>query len=475
VADPTALRYEYMKLLETFVISLTDDEAAKLQQITLGQKQKQILARALSLRAGHNSPTASHIPSGFTASHFYQTSSVILRRCYDVFGNSVEEQLEFLWRKNLIAHFKQEFKRREGELASKKGAAAETFYFTVFELLHRFPQNLVDLDLIGKCAMRYLAAKKNISPQDKLMLEARTVLGKLIKILNDGKEEHREPKKLFSKLTEFERKLTPSSNPFTPLFVYSALAWYWRYFGNDPERLIHYSEALIPCVDQLDSFIFREMPSLMLLRLGEAYFISGKDAKAMEVLQDALTRIGPQDMLWKRYSFLFPFLEILIYEGEHDRCEDILKTHIEPLFTQQPTTAATNGAALFVKLYLLKKEYHKAKKYLDLAMKLNRGKNFTLRADLQNRFLEAAYYYFTGDLEFAHTICKRARHFLVIRNMGLGTYRFGWYFRYMELMIKHIETGKPIPKEAEEKYKLLTARKEMVIGKLLQEIHQCSK
>lgn len=464
-----------MKLLETFVMSLTDEEALKLRHIKIGRKQSTILRDALSLRKNKESPSRIAIPTDYTPSHFYQIRSVILRRCYGVFGATAEEQLEFLWRKNLIVHLKQEFKRRESELPSKKGSEAEALYFTAFELLHRFPQNLVDWDLIDKCKKGYLAAKKSVSPQDKLLLETRTVLGKLIKMLNDGKEEHHEPKELYSRLIVFESKITHSTDPFISLFIFSALAWYWRYFGNDPTRHTFYCEKAIPCADRINTYIFREMPTAMRLRLGEAYFISGRDDEAARILQTALASIAPGDALWKRYFFLFPSVEILMYGGKYELSEDILKTHFEPLFTQEPTTAASAGAALFTKLYLLKKEYKKAKKYLDLAIQLNRKKNFTLRAELQNRFLEAVYYYFIGDLDFAHTICKRARHFLVIRKMGLGKYQFGWYFRYIELIIKNYETGKPIPKDVEEKYKLLTARKELVIGKLLREFLQSAE
>jgi tetratricopeptide (TPR) repeat protein len=469
---PHARGNKHMKLLETFIMSLTDEEALRLRRIKIGRKQSQILRHALSLRENKDTSSRLVVPTDYTPSHFYQIRSIILRRCYGEFGATTQEQLEFLWRKNHIAHFKQEFKRRESELSSKKSAEAEALYFTAFELLHRFPQNFIDMDLIGKCRKGYLAAKELVTPEDKLMLDARTAQDKLITLLNDGKEENHEPKKLFSKLSLFESKLTPSSDPRFSLNVFSAMAWYARYFGNDPIKFTHYCEAAIPFADRLrKNYIFREMPAAMRLRLGEAYFISGRDPEAKKVLQNTLAKIGPEDTLWKRYFFLFPSVEILMYQGKYDRCEEILKTHFEPLFTQRVSTAPMSGAALFAKLYLLKKEYPKAKKYLDLAINLNRKKNFTLRADLENRFLEAAYYYFIGDLDFAQTICKRARHFLVIRNKGLGKYRFGWYFRYLELVIKHIETGKAIPEEAEEKYKLLTARKEMVIGKLLQEIH----
>ena len=459
-------------MLETFVMSLTDEEALRLRQIKIGRKQSRILGHALSLRDSKEPSPRLSIPPGYTASHFYQIRSVILRRCYGVFGATAQEQLEFLWRKNLIAHLKQEFRRRESELASKKGAEAETLYFTAFELLHRFQQNLIDLDLIAYCRKGYLQAKGHVLPEDKLMLDARTVLGKLVTMLNDGKEENHEPKKLYARLSAFQSKLTPSSDPRFSLFVFSAIAWYWRNFGNDPEKIIRYCKRAIPFADRLRrTYIFREMPTAMRLRLGEAYFISGKDREATKMLQSALARIAPDNTIWKRYFFLFPCIEILMYQDKCDRCEEILRTHFEPLLTKRPSVAPIGGAVLFAKLYLLSKEYPKAKKYLDLAIKLNRKKNYTFRTDIEDRFLEAAYYFLTGDPDFALTICKRARHFLVIRNRGLGKYKFGWYFRYLELVINRIETGKPIPKEAAEKYKLLTARKEMVLGKLLREIH----
>ena len=460
-----------MKLLDAFILSLTDQEASKLRLLKLGQKQQKVLLHVLNSRNKVRNNTIPSIPQGYTSSHYYEICSVILRRCYGVFGKSADEQLEFLQTKNLNIHFKRELKRREAELPLKKGRDSELLYFAAFELLHRFSHNLIDWQLIDYCKKKYLAAKKNPTDQDKIMMEVRSILGKLVTIVNDGKEEHHESKALFVKLKECEAKLTPSSDPFFHACVYSALAWYWRYFGSDNKNFLYYCKSAIPYTDKLKGKIFRESPIAMRLRLGEAYFVAGSDKEAADVLEDAIAHLAPGNTLWKRYFYLFPSIEILLFGGKYDLCEEILCAHFEPMFDQQPTTAATSGAALFTKLYLLKKDYPKAKKYLNIAISLNTKTNFTLRSELQNRFLEAAYFFLTGDLEYADTICKRARHFLVVRKMGLNNYLFGWYFKYIELLIDRIERGKLLSIEAQEKFLLLTSRKEIIIGKLLQEIH----
>jgi tetratricopeptide (TPR) repeat protein len=383
--------------------------------------------------------------------------------------------LEYLAYKNLILQFKQELRRQKRKLVSKKGKEAEMFYLSGFELLHRFTYSMLDHELIAEYGKFYLAAKKDATAEDGLAIRARALHTRALSILSDANNFITEREDVLDKFTELEKIARHSTHAYLCHSLYCGLAWYWQHLGGKPEKSLHYLKLALPFAIKLEGYIFRDAALEMQFRLADAHFMLGGTQEAYEIFEKTFSSLRPDHQLWRRNYFLFRYLEVLIYNRKYARAEHILKERFELLLKLRPTTASATAARLFAILYLLTGDYPKAKHYLDIGIKLNTKSNFTLYNEVRNRYIEAAYYYLTGDWEYTLTLTHRALQYLRDKHIGLNKHIFGYYFKIIEASIEYHSKGTPFWHKVEERYKALTVPAEGLFGILLKRMRATAR
>jgi len=141
----------------------------------------------------------------------------------------------------------------------------------------------------------------------------------------------------------------------------------------------------------------------------------------------------------------------------------------------RPTTSSATAATLFAMLYLLRDDYPRAKHYLEIGIALNTKTNFTLYNEVRNRYVEAVYYYLTGDWDYTMTLTHRALQYLRDKHIGLNNHIVGYYFKIIEASIEFYEKDTPFWRKLEEKYKALTLSAEGLFGLLLKKVRATEK
>lgn len=466
-----------MRLLLNLITALNEDEAAKLSALKLRGKQQAVMDLVFSKRDSGIEPTGEEIARlELSNSHLYEISSVVLGKCHHILvPEGGIPLLEFLTYKNVHLQFNQELRRQKKKVELKKGKEAENFYLTGFELLHRFTYSLRDTDLMAEYGKLYLSSKKDATAEDELAVEARMLQAKQSSIISEGKNFNVDKSQVLEKLNELERIAKNSSHPYLCYSVYSGLAWYWHHLGSKPDRSLHYLQLALPYSTKLEGYIFRDVALEMQLRLADAYFITGGTQEAHEIFEKTYASLRPDHMLWRRNYYLFRYLEVLIFNERYSRAEKILQKHFEPQFRLRRTTASATAATLFAVLYMLSGDYVKAKHYLDIGIELNVKTNFTLYNEVRNRYVEAAYYYLTGDWDYTLELTNRGLQYLRSRHIGLNKHIFGYYFKIIEASVRFYSQGIPFWHKFEEKYKLLTSPAEGLFGKLIQKIRTSPK
>jgi tetratricopeptide (TPR) repeat protein len=466
-----------MRLLLNLITALTDEEAERLSVLKLRGKQEAVMNIVLSKRSSGQEPTPEEIAQlNLKDSHVYEISSVILGKCHKLLvPEGGLRLLEYLAYKNLNLQFKQELRRQKRKIGAKKGREAEIFYLTSFELLQRFTYSMLDPELIEEYGKLYLAAKKDPSAEDGLAIEARKLHTTELSILTEGKNFTKDQQEILEKLTKLEKIAKTSTHAYFCYSVYSALAWHWHHLEGKPDKSLLYLKLAVPHAIKLDGYIFRDTPMEMQFRLADAHFMLGGTQEAFDIFERTYSSLKSDHQLWRRNYFLFRYLEVLIYNGKYLRAEQLLKERFEPLFKLRPTSASATAATLFALLYLLTGDYIKAKEYLDIGIKLNTRGNFTLYNEVRNRYVEAAYYYLTGDWEYTMTLTHRALQYLRDKHIGLNKHIFGYYFKIIEASVEYHSKGTPFWRKLEEKYKALTVPSEGLFGLLLRRMRSTAR
>ncbi len=466
-----------MRLLLNLITALTEEEVDRLSVLKLRGKQEAVMNLVLSKRSSGQEPTPEETAQlQLSDSHLYEISSVILTKCHKLFvPEGGLRLLEYLTYKNLNLQFKQELRRQKRKLTAKKGKEAEVFFLTGFELLTRFTYSLLDQGLIAEYGKLYLSAKKDVTKEDELAIEARLLHIKELAILSEGKNFTAEQEEILEKLMELEKIARNSSHPYLCHSVYSALAWYWHHLGGKQEKSLQYLKLALPYSLKLEGYIFRDAAIEMQFRLADAHFMLGGTHEAYEIFERTYSTLRPDHQLWRRNYFLFRYLEVLIYNGKYARAEHILQERFEPFFKLRPTTTSATAATLFAILYLLTADYPKAKHYLDIGIKLNTKGNFTLYNEVRNRYIEAAYYYLIGDWEYTMTLTHRALQYLRDKHIGLNKHIFGYYFKIIEASVEYYSKDTPFWRKLEEKYNVLTVPSEGLFGILLKKVRSTSR
>ena len=465
-----------MRLLLDLITSLSGEELSKLESLRLRGKQASVMHLVTQLRTSGRSATESEIAGlGLSRSHLYEISSVVLTKCYGLLvpGGGIE-LLEFLTYKNCSLQFNQELRKQRKQYMPGGGAGARSFYFTAFELLNRFTYNLIDTELIDEYGKLYESCE-GISAEDSLAIAARKLQTRQARILSEGKNFTADRIGVLEEFTALERSAKTSAHPYLCYWVYSGLAWYWQHLGLRAERTLEYIQLALPYASKLQGYIFRDTAVEMQLRHADALFITGDTQRSHETFEKIYASLRPDHALMRRNYFLFRYLEVLIYNGRYDKAEQILRTHFEPQFTQHRTTASATAATLFAIMYLLSGDFPKAKEYLDIGMELNAKINFTLYNEVRNRYVEAAYYYLTGDWDYTLELSNRALQYLRSKHIGLHKHPFGYYFKIIESSVSYYSEGEPFWHKFEDKYKMLNTPAEGLFGKLMVKIRQTPK
>src|SRR5580765_1017883 len=111
-----------MRLLLNLILSLTEEEAARLSTLHLRGKQRAMMNIILATRMSGTEPSKEEIDKlGLSDSHLYQITSVLLDKCEGLLvPDGGKALLEFFAYKNLPILFKQELRRQQGKMADTK-------------------------------------------------------------------------------------------------------------------------------------------------------------------------------------------------------------------------------------------------------------------------------------------------------------------------------------------------------------------
>jgi hypothetical protein len=466
-----------MRFLLSLLLSLSEDESARVSTLYLQGKQKAVMMLLLALRKTGEQPTPEQIEKlDVTETHLYEISSVLLQKVLHLLapkGGIVI--LEFLVYKNLHILFKTELRKMRKMPVYKKGKEAEEFYLAAFELAQKLSFNLIEEELLNELGAAYLAVKKSATKEDALAVETRKLSVRMLGIIAEGKNIKKDQDEVLDKLRELEGVARNSSNSYLCFAVYTALAWYWNHLGGKPDQCLRYIQRAIPYSEKLEGYVFRDIPQEMKLRLADAHFVMGGTKEALEIFERTYASVRADHIILKRNYYLFRYIEILIYNGKYAQAESLLKRHFGPILKQRPTTTSATAATLFALLYLFMEQYPKAYKYLEIGVHLNTKTNFTLYNEVRNRLVEAAYYYFMGDWTHTTNLTARGMQYLYTYRIGLNKHPFGYNFKIIDASVAYHSHGKAFSPKLEAKFKELTLPKEALFGLLLKKIRATSK
>ena len=438
-----------MLQIELLLRTLTKPEVDLVKKINVKGKQRQVLLALINGREDHQRVRAEDI--GISPEHFHQILSVLLQKCYAVLaGDDLLQVATVLTSKNLTKLLYQQLKLLEVRLKDAPRTQREEFYRVAFETSQWVTYDDLNLPLVRHFGKRYIEFKSHPQPGDHLFVEIRMLRNTIAEVYGAGIPGAEQKKRLRLKLDSHRRKVYAVHNEAARYQLHCALCEYYILVARDPLAARTHLQIAEQYVQAIAEPLQNEERSFLAAEHADIDLMLGNYQQAY----DRYKRIWntPQMTLFVRRSFYHTirFAEVATITGDRTRAVAILDGHID---RGRENLFLCSKLMRYIVIALLDGDVEKARKLIDDTFKYNSGKSYAYFTDVRTRFLQVACAYIGGDWQLASSLITRALQFIRRKKVRIINSDFGYYFKFIAAAIRLQETGKPIPKNVEERVK----------------------
>lgn len=438
-----------MLQIELLLRTLTKPELDLVRKINVKGRQRQVLISLIHGREQEH-PVRAH-DLGISPEHFHQILSVLLQKCYAVLaGDDLLELATLLVSKNLTKLLYQQLKLLEVRLKGASDAEKEAFYRLAFETSQWVTYDDLNLPLVKHFGKRYLQTAAGTKPGDDLFVEIRILRNTIAEVYGAGIPGAEKKKRLKRKLELYRQKVYALDNQIARYQLHCTFAEYYILVGRDPlaaRTHVHIAEQFVHAIE---APLQREERGFLAAQYADIQLMLGNYQQAY----DDYTQLwaSPERAHFVRRSFYHTirFAEVATIVGERSRAIAILDEHID---RGRENLFLCSKLMRYIVIALLDGDIEKARTLIDEAFKYNSGKSYAYFTDVRTRFLEVACAYLAGDWQLASSLITRALQFIRRKKVRIINSDFGYYFKFIEAVIRYQETGKPIPVKIETRIK----------------------
>ena len=439
-----------MNYLFSYLKALDETEAERLTRCDLSPREEATLATLLDMLRDHD-PTKEEACSRLemSSSMFDKTCSLLLRKVYKaIVPEGGLSLLTDLHSKALLSNFVREVGREERAIKEKGRNEKREFYRDLFNLIHsRFNINY-NPDLAKRVAREWKKldrSKATAYYTEVCILGMETwkvAAGEANEEANEGLRKH---------LEKLERVIRPDLYPLARFRLNKVLSIYLAQIHFDiPHRAAVLKEALQLCADYPEEIPESERVATELILAEHEYFF-GEDHRTAHTMYREIFQRTPEELTRQPYHRM-KYIQLSLILGDYAAVESILKEQ-GAVTADIPDVGKAKGAALmWAKLFLYKKKFDEARRYIDLAFELNQ-KRFYVQYEIECRLLQTAWFALRGDDPGVEALAPAHMKYLRSKGYYLKTSDFyPWFFKLALAFIDERTTGKPLSGTLEKKY-----------------------
>ncbi len=449
--------------------SLTEAELASLSALDLKGKELQLFELFCS-KIGSGAPTKEEAMAalGISGAHFDKTTSILLKRCYEVLvPQGAPELWVFLRRKYLPRHVYHQFhlEEREQKLSGDSGALA-AFYFNAFETLHTMTYEDYDPKEAERFMRCYFELKPNATAAEHIMIEGRWIRQLITNSLSRGSIGE-EIRALSTNLATLEAMIDDSMTPLPLCQFYLAIAHFYKVVEIDTDKQRMYLQRTLEVfVANPDDFSTEDI-ELVKCKIADTYYQDGK----FEQAYGRYNQIIPHQIeLFKtQYFYTTTFIQLALLCKDFERADSLLAIFYDELLDRAEGQPAAMAAITKAKRYLLERRSEEAKRYIDLGFAIN-NKNVLLNFDIELRKLESIYFAQIGDFGFTEELIDKHIKFLQSKGIKVKTNLHAIFLKLLRSIMAERSGGKKLSPAEEEQMRVQSSGFVTIYGRLLQTI-----
>jgi tetratricopeptide (TPR) repeat protein len=426
------------------------------------------------LRAARENHNADLSKTGLSRSHLDEICSVLLQKAYTALApGGMLDLCSFLIHKQLTPFAFDQMRVLEKRLSKTGGhKALEEFYILALYITHLAPPEEQEYEYVRHVETMLLRHRSRGSAFDKNVIKIFDYRFKLLTDFQIGEQSKKVHARLQAEFESMGPGSLGSKNPFVRYQYHRTGVIFCLLCQKDAESFLKHWEEANKLLSSVPAPIF-EREQLMLHSYRTEYdFMTGDFKAAYEALKTLSEEKTNYNRIVAIGHFRLREFDLATILGLYEEAEEI--------FHETPTANFDHGAnsrvaVVYLRaavLYLLWDKYPKAYECIRKGFAITAGRSYSFYNDIRLRFIEASYYYFKNDREYALNVCQRALHFLRSRELGLGESEFGFYFKLIESVIAFHGSGKPIPTKIMNHYKKYNHGQFRFFGKLLDKIIQ---
>jgi hypothetical protein len=439
-----------MNYLYRYLLSLDEQESARVAAADLSPRERQTLSVLLAMRPAADAPREEALRTlSMSGTMFDKTCSVVLRKAYEALvpegGLALLADLE---RRRLRQLTLRELARQERELTEGSVEGHAGFYRSVFELLHTRFSIHYDPVLARAVARKW----RNHDPSEGTMLYIDASLaGMEIWKAAAGEADQQEDRRLLARLKGLQKRAASTSDPRAR---YRLLRAWMVYYGQidiqaGPRGEI-IDEAIALCEGHPDRIPVSELESLRLMRAEHEYFF-GEDHAVAWSIYDGLIVSDPVWIAGQMYH-VNKFVQLCLIVGEYSRAEQLIDLGFSRQWNDEDVGRAKMAAISRTKLYLLTGRLDEARRHLDHAFELNQ-KRFFVQFEIECRLLQTAWFALRGDDAAVVELAPANLKYLRSKGYSIESgSRYPWFFKLAVALIEERHTGRRLTRKLESQY-----------------------
>lgn len=457
-----------MSHLHQFINILLPSEITKLNKLKIIGLEKKIFTIILTHR-NKNLPEVSKIckDEKLTPSHYYKICSLLLDKCYDLLvPEKGYKLLEFLNKKDLYRHFTHELLLQEkDENFKKENPNLEKFYGNVFMLAQRVSAGHLDEELIDSYGKKYLAAIKNKTIGDEVLVKACT-LNTTLNLQKVTKKGIETAHAINKKLILLEEKLSNLDFPKSSYYINKAQSTYYHQTIGDPIKVIEYQQKNIKLFTKNPELFESDAKVQAECRLAEMLYMDNKFQESFESYTQIFSTSS--DLLDSDYYHHSRYAQLAIITEKYSKAAEIIESKFGVFIENKKQGPGTMGAILMSKL-LLFTNLEQANKYIQLAKRLV-NKNLFIQYEYEIRILENIYVALVEDAKEAKITIKKSLKYMYSKGMTLKNSEMIYVLVLLDEILKSDFDPKAMGSRLDKKYQSLQNSYAVIYGKLITKV-----
>jgi len=432
--------------LYEFIEALSSEEKANLAaSVDLKGKERALFDLYLSGEGRVPSKAAIASELGMSPSHIDKTSSVVLKKSYDVLASDSRDLWLLLRQKKLIRHFYHELTLEERQLSTSGGTEElAAFYFNAFEALHTMSFQDYDPQEAARFMHCYFELKPQASAAEHIMIEGRLIRQRITNAMARGGG-------TLSTLHEIEHDLArleamiDRSVPSQPVCqLYLAFAQYDKVIVNgNTERQRHHLRMTLAIMEKEHDAYTDEDRQLVHCKIGDTYYQESELEQAYALYKEIIPQ-WPQ-VFKTQFFYTSTFAQLSILCNDFLQTDRIIEEFYGPYLAQgaEGGLPAVSAAIQIAKRQLLTANYEEAYRHIQLGYGAN-DKGLLVPFDIELRKLETIYFALIGNAAFADDLIDKNLKFLQSKGLSVKTSPNAIFFKLIRAILAESVSGKKL-------------------------------